>query len=85
MPAASSDQQVPRSEEVFISYSRKDKEFVHRLEDELRRRGRDAWVDWEEIRALENWEETIYAAIEGADTFNLRAHTEFSCFGDLRA
>jgi WD40 repeat protein len=54
---------------VFISYSRKDGEFVHRLDDELRRRGREAWVDWEGIRALENWEETIYAAIEGADTF----------------
>jgi WD40 repeat protein len=55
--------------QVFISYSRKDAEFVHRLDDELRRRGREAWVDWEGIRALENWEETIYGAIEGADTF----------------
>ena len=55
--------------QIFISYSRKDGEFVHRLDEELRRRGREAWVDWEGIRALENWEETIYAAIEGADTF----------------
>jgi hypothetical protein len=28
MPAASGDQQVPRPQEVFISYSRKDKEFT---------------------------------------------------------
>ena len=55
--------------QIFISYSRKDGEFVHRLDEELKRRGREAWVDWEGIRALENWEETIYAAIEGADTF----------------
>ena len=52
--------------QIFISYSRKDGEFVHRLDEELRRRGRQAWVDWEGIRALENWEETIYPAnIEG--------------------
>jgi len=55
--------------QIFISYSRKDGEFVHRLDEELKRRGREAWVDWEGIRALENWEETIYGAIEGADTF----------------
>ena len=49
MPAAPGDQQVPRPQEVFISYSRKDKEFVRRLDEELKRRDREAWVDWEGI------------------------------------
>src|SRR5215475_8119805 len=69
MPAAPGDRQPPRPQDVFISYSRKDKDFVHRLDEALKSRGREAWVDWEGIRALENWEETIYSAIEGADTF----------------
>ena len=69
MPAASGDQQVPRSEEVFISYSRKDKEFVRRLDEELKRRDREAWVDWEGIPPGDTWEKTIYGAIEATHTF----------------
>jgi hypothetical protein len=69
MPAASGDQQVPRSQEVFISYSRKDKEFVRRLDEELKRRDREAWVDWEGIPPGDKWEKTIYGAIEATHTF----------------
>ena len=47
MPAAFGDKQLPRSQQVFISYSRKDNEFVRRLDEELKRRDRKAWVDWE--------------------------------------
>ncbi len=69
MPAAPGDQQVPRPQEVFISYSRKDKEFVRRLYEALKRRDHEAWVDWEDIRPTEEFMQAIYAAIEGADTF----------------
>jgi hypothetical protein len=69
MPAPSEDQRVPRSEEVFISYSRKDKEFVRRLDEELKRRDREAWVDWEGIPPGDKWEKTIYGAIEATHTF----------------
>src|SRR6476660_5417185 len=69
MPAASGDKQIPRSEEVFISYSRKDKEFVRRLDEELKRRDREAWVDWEGIPPGDTWEKTIYGAIEATHTF----------------
>src|SRR5213592_1830484 len=68
MPAAPGDQQVPRPQEVFISYSRKDTDFVRRLDEALKSRGREAWVDWEDIRPTEEWMQAIYAAIEGADT-----------------
>ena len=69
MPAATGDQQAPRPQEVFISYSRKDKEFVRRLDEELRRRDREAWVDWEGIPPGDTWEKTIYGAIESTHTF----------------
>jgi tetratricopeptide (TPR) repeat protein len=55
--------------DIFISYSRKDKDFVRRLDESLKSRGREAWVDWEDIRPTEEWMQAIYAAIEGADTF----------------
>ena len=69
MAAASRDQQVPRPQEVFISYSRKDKEFVRRLDEELKRRHREAWVDWEGIPPGDTWEKTIYGPIEATHTF----------------
>ena len=69
MPAPPGDKQIPRSEEVFISYSRKDKEFVRRLDEELKRRDREAWVDWEGIPPGDTWEKTIYGAIEATHTF----------------
>ncbi|MBA3962755.1 MAG: toll/interleukin-1 receptor domain-containing protein [Chthoniobacterales bacterium] len=61
--------QAAPGDDVFISYSRKDEEFVRRLDDELKRRGRQAWVDWEGIRPTEEFMEAIFGAIEGADTF----------------
>jgi hypothetical protein len=69
MPTAPRDQLMPRPQEIFISYSRKDKDFVHRLDQSLKSRGREAWVDWEDIRPTEDFMQAIYGAIEGADTF----------------
>jgi hypothetical protein len=69
MPVAPGDQQAFRPQEVFISYSRKDKEFVRRLDEELKRRDRQAWVDWEGIPPGEKWEKTIYGAIDATHTF----------------
>ena len=77
MAAASRDQQVPRPQEVFISYSRKDKEFVRRLDEELKRRHREAWVDWEGIPPGDTWEKTIYGGNRSYPYVHLRAHTRF--------
>lgn len=55
--------------DLFISYSRKDKDFVRRLDESLKGRGREAWVDWEDIRPTEDFMQAIYGAIEGVDTF----------------
>ena len=55
--------------DVFISYSRKDKGFVRRLDEALKSRQREAWVDWEGIRPTEEFMQAIYRAIEAADMF----------------
>lgn len=54
---------------VFISYSRKDKEFVRKVNDSLDSSGVDAWVDWEGIPLSSDWMEEITHAIEGGDAF----------------
>src|SRR5215475_2921069 len=74
MPASPGDGQAPRPQEVFISYSRKDKEFVRRLDEELKRRDRQVWVDWEGIPPGDTWEKTIYGAIEATHTFISCSH-----------
>src|SRR6266516_2367776 len=51
--------------DIFISYSRKDKDFVRRLDEALKSRGREAWVDWEDIRPTEEWMQAMYVATEG--------------------
>ncbi|MEM7345388.1 MAG: TIR domain-containing protein, partial [Chloroflexota bacterium] len=55
--------------EVFISYSRKDKSFAQKLDAALRASGRDPWVDWEDIPLTSDWWAEIQAGIEAADSF----------------
>src|SRR5438128_8503338 len=55
--------------DIFISYAREDRDFVHRLDESLKSRGREAWVDWEGIRPTEEFMQAIHAAIEAADVF----------------
>jgi len=54
---------------VFISYSRKDIEFVRKLNDSLDSSEIEAWVDWEGIPPSSDWMDEIARAIEGADAF----------------
>src|SRR5512134_1618324 len=54
---------------VFISYSRKDKPFVQKLNDALDKAGVQAWVDWEGIELASDWMATISTAIQGNDAF----------------
>ena len=55
--------------DVFVSYSRRDSEFVERLANELRERGKDVWVDVEGIRDAEVFPVALRRAIEGSDAF----------------
>ncbi|MBW4445165.1 MAG: TIR domain-containing protein [Plectolyngbya sp. WJT66-NPBG17] len=58
-----------RQNDVFISYSRKDKAFVQRLDEAFRKTDRDPWIDWEDIHHGEEWRRAIARGIETADTF----------------
>lgn len=55
--------------DVFISYSRADSAFVRELNNALKRRGRETWVDWEDIPRGEQWLNEIHRGIENAETF----------------
>jgi WD40 repeat protein len=55
--------------DVFISYSREDKDFVRELHEALEERGKDAWVDWADIPLTAEWLAEVYSGIESADTF----------------
>jgi formylglycine-generating enzyme required for sulfatase activity len=54
---------------IFVSYSRKNKEFCKRLADELEKRDLDLWVDWDDIPPTVDWKLEIQKGIEEADTF----------------
>ena len=54
---------------VFISYSRRNKEFVQELHSALEATGREVWVDWENIPVAVDWWQEIQLGIELADTF----------------
>ncbi|GAB4548362.1 MAG: hypothetical protein Fur002_25190 [Anaerolineales bacterium] len=64
-----SEQTETRKTKVFISYSRRNKLFVRKLNDALDAAGVDAWVDWEGIPLSSDWMAEITAAIEAADAF----------------
>jgi WD40 repeat protein len=55
--------------DLFISYSRKDMEFVHQLCAALSSAQREVWVDWRDIPPTAEWLEEIKSGIEGSDNF----------------
>ena len=55
--------------DVFISYSRRDIDFVRHLFDQLKARDREAWADWQDIPPTADWLAEIYHGIEAADSF----------------
>jgi WD40 repeat protein len=55
--------------DVFVSYSRRDSDFVIRLAGSVSERGKEVWVDSEGVADAEVFQEAIKRAIEGSDTF----------------
>lgn len=51
---------------VFISYSRRDREFVEKLSSDLRKRGISVWIDTENIQAGTNWQSEIERGLGNA-------------------
>lgn len=60
---------VPAATSVFISYSRKDAEFVRRLHAAIDAPERKSWVDWEGIPPTAEWMREIVEAIDAAAAF----------------
>ncbi len=56
-----------RKTKVFISYSRKNKLFVSKLNKALDENGIETWVDWEGIPLSADWMAEITAAIQSSD------------------
>jgi WD40 repeat protein len=57
--------------DVFVSYSRRDSEFVRRLVEGLQARGKDVWLDTDGIRDGEVFPAAIRSAVEGSNAFVL--------------
>lgn len=55
--------------DVFVSYSRRDKEFVRVLHDALTKSHYNTWIDWEDIPPTADWWAEIKAGIEETHTF----------------
>src|SRR5262245_8716129 len=59
----------PTVADVFISYSRPDGDFVHRLHAALKDAGKDVWVDFEDIAPASPWANEVKEAIAASDAF----------------
>jgi hypothetical protein len=51
---------------IFISYSKKDREFAWKLADDLAKAGHDVWID-RSLQVGEEWEQTIEKQLAEAD------------------
>jgi hypothetical protein len=56
---------------VFVSYSRRNKEFVDNIVTDLEKVGLSVWIDREDIKAGKSWRVQIVEAIDTCDAFIL--------------
>ena len=54
--------------DLFLSYSRKDSDFVRTLHDNLLEKGLSVWVDWQDIPPTVDWWRTITQGIEESNS-----------------
>lgn len=59
------------TEEIFISYSRRDQEFVTRLASDLNAQVAGVWFDQSSIQAGEKWHDEIMEGIRDCKAFIL--------------
>lgn len=55
--------------QIFLSYSRRDQDFVNNLISRIEAQGHSVWVDRASLRSGGHWQSQIVNAIEGADVF----------------
>lgn len=56
-------------QKIFISYSRKDMDFVRKLAGDLEKAGYDVWWDITDLRGGDDWVSTLPAAIKSSQFF----------------
>ncbi len=56
-------------QKVFISYSRKDMDFVRKLAGDMEKAGYDVWWDITDLRGGDDWVRSLPAAIEASQFF----------------
>jgi WD40 repeat protein len=54
--------------DIFISYSRRNKVFTQKLFEALKGANREVWADWEDIPAASDWEAEIKEGIQQAES-----------------
>ena len=59
------------SDQIFISYSRRDQEFVFKLATDLESRGGRVWLDQADIQGGEQWQQSISSGIAQSGAFLL--------------
>ena len=71
VPRSTTDNSLQQRDnyDIFISYSRRDKEFVSQLCEALTQANQKIWVDWNDIPPAEDWRQEIYRGIEAANNF----------------
>ena len=55
--------------DVFLSYSRRDVDFVKKLFTDMKEQGKEVWADFEDIPVASDWWNEIRAGIDAADAF----------------
>lgn len=77
----------PTQLDFFISYSRRDKEFVRKLYNRFKAEGKTPWIDWENIPVATDWQQEINQGIEAAHTvlfvLSHRALESEFCFKEI--
>ncbi len=80
--ARSNTSNLPQQQDhydIFISYSREDKEFVSQLGEMLTQANQKIWVDWNDIPPAEDWRQEIYRGIEAANNFVFIISSHSTC------
>ena len=62
---------TPQGQDIFISYSRRDLEFVTQLHQQLTAQGISAWFDKENIHVADHWRTSIVEGIRDCKVFVL--------------
>ncbi|OUC15948.1 MAG: hypothetical protein B0A82_04130 [Alkalinema sp. CACIAM 70d] len=69
-PTEDDSNQLPDSQfDLFISYCRRNLEFIQRFYQDLQKQQRNIWIDWADIPPSVNWRAEIHRGISAADSF----------------